>query len=235
VHDVLSQHYTKGFHTTPRYLQLFALLSFHAFIKEGVDAAIFETHHGGEYDSTNVIEKPVVTAITPLGMDHVQQLGPSIKNIAWHKAGIFKPGATAFSAPQETAASEVLQNRASDKGVSLQFINNDPSLPANALQLKPDVQQANCSLALAVVRSFLNQKVDQNCFSFSSSDVYQGISQFSWPGRFQLVVENNFQWFLDGAHNEISVVKAAEWFIEISKMQKYSTLLRPLQLALDNF
>ena len=221
MHDVLLQHYTQGFHTTPRYLQLFALLSFHTFIREGVDAAIFETHHGGEFDSTNVIEKPIVTAITPLGMDHVKQLGPSIENIAWHKGGIFKPGAPAFSAPQETAASEVLQNRASDKGVSLQFVDNDSSLPADILQLKPDVQRTNCSVALAVVRSFLDQKADQNRFRLSSSDIYQGISQFSWPGRFQLVVEKNFLWFLDGAHNEMSVVKAAEWFIEISNMQRY--------------
>jgi folylpolyglutamate synthase len=210
----------------PRYLQLLSLLSFHTFIREGVDAAIFETHHGGEYDSTNVIEKPIVTAITSLGMDHVKQLGPSIQNIAWNKGGIFKPGAPAFSAPQETAAVEVLRNRASDKGVSLQFVDNDPSLPAEELNLMPDVQRTNCSMALAVVRSFLDQKADQNCFRLSSSDLYQGIRQFSWPGRFQLVAEKNIQWFLDGAHNEMSVVKAAEWFIDISKMQRYRTLLR---------
>jgi folylpolyglutamate synthase len=235
VHDVLSQQHTQGFYTRPRYLQLFLLVSLHAFIREGVDAAILETHHGGEYDSTNVIEKPIVTAITPLGMDHVKQLGPSIENIAWHKAGIFKSGAPAFSALQETAASEVLRNRASDKGVSLQFVDNDSSLLAHSPQLKPDVQRTNCSVALAVVRSFLDQKAQENCFSLNSSDINRGISQFSWPGRFQLVVENNLQWFLDGAHNEMSVIKAAEWFIEVSRMQRYRTLLRTLQLALNNF
>jgi folylpolyglutamate synthase len=95
------------------------LLSFHTFIREGVDTAIYETHHRGEYDSTNVIKKPIVTTITPLGIDHVKQLDPSIQNIAWNKGGIFKPRAPAFSAPQETAAVEVLRDRASDKGVSL--------------------------------------------------------------------------------------------------------------------
>jgi folylpolyglutamate synthase/dihydropteroate synthase len=67
---------------------LFALLSFHAFIRGGVDAAIFETHHGREYDSTNVIEKPIATAITTLGIDYIKQLGSSIDSIAWNKAGI---------------------------------------------------------------------------------------------------------------------------------------------------
>lgn len=82
----------------PRYLQFLALVSFHAFIKEGVDVAIHETHQGDEYDATNV--RPVVTAITPIDEDHMHQLGPSLENVAWHKAGIFKAGAPAFSAPQ---------------------------------------------------------------------------------------------------------------------------------------
>jgi folylpolyglutamate synthase len=220
----LSEQRHREFDGRPRHLQLFALLAFHAFIREGVDATIFETHHGGEYDSTNVIEKPIVTAITTLGLDHVKQLGPSIDSIAWHKAGIFKSGAPAFSAPQEAAAVEALQKRASDKGVALHFVNMDPSLPGHVVQLEPDVQRTNCSLALACVNSFLDQKANEKCSGLSSSDVLQGINQFSWPGRFQLVIENQFQWFLDSAHNEMSVVIAAEWFLQTSKMQRYKTL-----------
>ncbi|PVH86704.1 putative tetrahydrofolylpolyglutamate synthase [Cadophora sp. DSE1049] len=219
VDDLLSRSGPHDFATRPRHLQFFALLAFHTFISEGVDAAIFETHHGGEYDSTNVIEKPIITAITTLGLDHVKQLGSSIESIAWHKAGIFKSGAPAFSAPQETTAAEVLRQRASDKGVSLQFVDPDPSLPTNIVQLKPEVQRTNCSVALATVRSFLDQKHNKSRSGLSSSDILQGIRQFSWPGRFQIVMDNQFQWFLDGAHNEMSMSIAAEWFLETSKMQ----------------
>ncbi|RKK97131.1 hypothetical protein BFJ68_g14140 [Fusarium oxysporum] len=204
----------------PRYLQLIALVSFHAFIKEGVEAAIFETHHGGEYDATNVIDHPVTTVITPLGMDHVKQLGPNIENIAWHKAGIFKRGSPALSSPQEASAAEILRNRAFEKGVEVHFVENDPCLPADALQLKPDVQRMNCSVALAAVRRFLHEKAPKDAATLSSLDILQGIGQFSWPGRFQLLVEGPFKWFLDGAHNEMSVSKAAEWFIESSDGQR---------------
>jgi folylpolyglutamate synthase len=190
-------------------------------VREGVDSTIFETHHGGEYDSTNVIEKPIATAVTTLGIDHIKQLGSSIESIAWHKAGIFKSGTPAFSAPQEAAATEVLRRRASEKGVSLQFVTTDPSLPANTAQLKPDVQRTNCSVALAAVRSFIDQRTNDKCSSLSSSDILEGLSQFSWPGRFQFVAEDQFQWFLDSAHNEMSVSIAAEWFLETSKMQRY--------------
>jgi folylpolyglutamate synthase len=113
VDDILSKKGPRDFDPRPRYLQLLALLAFHTFIKEGVDAAIVETHHGGEYDSTNVIDKPVVTVVTTLGIDHIIQLGSSIESIAWHKAGIFKSGAPAFAAPQESGAADALCTRAS--------------------------------------------------------------------------------------------------------------------------
>ena len=218
--DALSRDSSSRPQGLPRYLQLLTLVSFHAFIKEGVEAAIFETHHGGEYDATNVIDQPVVTIVTSLGMDHVKQLGPSIENIAWHKAGIFKRGSYAFSSPQEPSAAEVLQSRASDKDVCVQFVENDPCLPADSLQLKPDVQRMNCSVALAAVRQFLHEKAPKDAAPLSSLDILQGIGQFSWPGRFQLLVEPPFNWLLDGAHNEMSVSKAAEWFIESSQGQR---------------
>lgn len=91
-------------------------------------------------------------------MDHVQQLGPTIEGIAWHKAGISKRGTYAFSSPQEHPAAQILRDRAAEKGVRLQFAENDPSFPADAPQLKPDVQRMNCSIALATARYFLEEK-----------------------------------------------------------------------------
>ena len=63
---------------------------------EKVDVAVCETHSGGEFDATNVIKAPIVTAITSIAMDHVKLLGPTIEDIAWHKAGIFKFGSSLF-------------------------------------------------------------------------------------------------------------------------------------------
>lgn len=41
-----------------------ALLSFHVFIEEKVDMVVYETHLGGEFDATNIISAPIVTALT---------------------------------------------------------------------------------------------------------------------------------------------------------------------------
>ena len=219
VENALSHHDREGQGRGPRYLQLIILLCMHTFIREGVDTAIIETHHGGEYDSTNFVEKPIVTAITTLGLDHIKQLGSSLESIAWHKGGIFKRGATVFSAPQETEAANMLRKRASDLKVNLEFIDVESTLDDHTMQLKPEVQRTNSSVALAVARSFLDQTTGQNS-TLTLSDVDQGIKQFSWPGRFQTFDQNKFQWFLDSAHNEMSIVIAADWFKEVCEDRK---------------
>jgi folylpolyglutamate synthase len=195
----------------PRYLQLLALLAFHTFIKENVNAAIFETHHGGEYDATNVIRKPVVTAITSLGMDHVAQLGPTLEDIAWHKSGIFKPGAPAFSVIQEAGPSEVLRRRAAERNTDLTFVSPSDNLPVNKKVLSAPVQRLNCSLAIQLASGFLQLKASE---ILNADDISKGINNFSWAGRFEVIDKGSSRWFLDGAHNTLSLEQVAEWFSE---------------------
>ena len=199
----------------PRYLQLLFLISVHTFIREGVDVAIYETHNGGEYDATNVIQKPIVTGVTTIGRDHVEQLGPSIENIAWHKGGIFKRGTPAFSSLQEPAAAAILQERADNRSVTLKFINVNPTIPVQEIALKPSVQKINCSLAIALASTFLQVKAPKKHCVLEPQDILQGTKQFSWPGRFQRITEGDHEWFLDGAHNELSIKEAAQWFVEV--------------------
>lgn len=193
----------------PRYLQLLALLAFHTFIKEKVDAAIFETHHGGEYDATNVIRKPVATAITSLGMDHVAQLGPTLEDIAWHKSGIFKPGAAAFSVIQDAGPTEVLRKRAAEKNTDLTFVPLSKTLPINKTALSAPVQRLNCSLAIQLASKFLQLKGSE---ILDADDISKGIDGFSWAGRFEVIDKGSSRWFLDGAHNTLSLEQVAEWF-----------------------
>lgn len=215
----------------PRTLQLWALLAFHVFIREGVDVAIVETHHGGEYDATNVIQKPVVTAITALGMDHIAQLGPTIENIAWHKSGIFKRGAVALSARQDRNLEEVLQKRSAEHDQVVRFVDEDERLPQVALKLEPKVQRKNASLALAAVDAFLHQTAPQNCGDLSPGDIETGVAQWTWPGRFQVVTHERSTWFLDAAHNDMSIALAAEWFAEAGKKIGYGGA-KPLRILI---
>lgn len=55
-----------------------------------VDVAVVEVGVGGRTDATNVIDSPVVTAVTALGYDHMDVLGDTLAEIAFEKSGIFK-------------------------------------------------------------------------------------------------------------------------------------------------
>jgi folylpolyglutamate synthase len=202
VWEKVSDHTLQKGWPMPGYLQLLTIVSIHIFMNE--------THSGGEYDATNILF-PVVTGITTLGMDHVEALGPTIQDIAWHKGGIMKPGIPSFSSPQTPEPATVLQQRAVEKGVRLEFVESDPALPAAAPALEPFVQKLNASLALSLARSFLEGVADGE---LTSMDIVRGIEQYNWPGRFQKVFDGRYRWFLDVAHNELSLDIAAKWFAD---------------------
>lgn len=203
-----------------------ALLSFYTFASERVDVAVIETHHGGEFDATNIIANPVVTAITPIGLDHVLQLGPTIEDIAWHKGGIFKPGAKAFSGPQTSAVETELKRRAREKGVELAFVGCDETLPTHL----PAEQRLNCSLAIKISNAFLASKRRP---PLTADDILRGVREFHWPGRYQTVTVGRQHFFLDGAHNELSIGGAASWFEEASRAKQDSVMYVRLELALN--
>ncbi|KAI9149296.1 Folylpolyglutamate synthase [Paramyrothecium foliicola] len=190
----------------PRQLQLLFLIAIHAFIREEVDVAIIETHHGGQFDATNVIQGAAVTAVTTIDMDHIGDLGPSIENIAWHKGGIFKEGSIALSVPQHRhEVTQILQQRALDNNVNLEIV----PLASSIYSIRPDCQVINFSMALAICNRFLAL---QGLRALTLSDIERGLDNFRWPGRFQTIVNGNYTWFLDGAHNNISMEVAAAWF-----------------------
>ncbi|WP_430333215.1 bifunctional tetrahydrofolate synthase/dihydrofolate synthase [Rhodococcus sp. ACT016] len=66
-------------------------MAYAAFAEAPVDVAIVETGLGGKWDATNVIDAQV-SVITPIGLDHVDYLGPDLASIAGEKAGIIKKG-----------------------------------------------------------------------------------------------------------------------------------------------
>ena len=84
-------------------ITIFELTTAAAFLKfstTGSDFLILETGLGGRLDATNVIEKPLVSVITPIGLDHQQFLGNTLGDIAKEKAGIIKNGSATVISKQ---------------------------------------------------------------------------------------------------------------------------------------
>ena len=151
-----------------------------------------------------------------IGMDHVEQLGPSIENIAWHKSGIFKPHTPAFTVPQEPSVMQMMEQRAIEKNANLTIVDTDNLLLNDALVLRQSVQRTNASLAAALSRSLLRRRATGGSHNLTQQDIQSGLDNFFWLGRFQQINEGPHQWFLDGAHNESSIPHAAHWFADMT-------------------
>lgn len=74
--------------------------SFLAFTETHADLTLVEVGLGGRFDSTNVMDTPRVSVITPIDFDHKDFLGHHLAQIAWEKAGIIKAGCPVVSADQ---------------------------------------------------------------------------------------------------------------------------------------
>lgn len=189
-------------------------------MSEGVDAAVIECGIGGEHDSTNIIVQPAVSGITSLGIDHVAVLGSTIEQIAWHKAGIMKPGAKAFTVPQADAALKVLFERAAEKGVELRVAEGHPELNKTSglkLGLAGDFQYTNANLAVAVAGEFLRKRgiegIPEDILRAPLPDEFRrGLEQTQLGGRCETRHEKNVSWYIDGGHTLESIRVAGEWF-----------------------
>ena len=62
-----------------------------AFSREPSDIVLLETGLGGRLDATNVVTQPLLTAITPISMDHWQFLGKALPAIAANSASFLPP------------------------------------------------------------------------------------------------------------------------------------------------
>lgn len=141
-----------------------------AFAETPADLCLVEVGLGGRYDATNVIERPAITVIAPVALDHREFLGDTIGKIAGEKAGIIKPGVACVSALQVESASIVIREAAERAGAPLTLAGRDFDAWAEGgrlryqdstgiMDLPPgrllgSHQVGNAGLAVAVARKF---------------------------------------------------------------------------------
>jgi len=90
-----------------------------AFARTKADYTLLEVGLGGRLDATNVIDRPALTIITPVSIDHQQYLGDTLEEIAGEKAGILKRGVPCVVGPQQDAGLAVIESRAARLGAPL--------------------------------------------------------------------------------------------------------------------
>ncbi len=106
------------------FFEVATALGFLHFARRRVDVAVVEVGLGGRFDSTNVC-RPMVSVISSISLDHTQQLGDRLADIATEKAGIIKPGRPTVSGVTVAEARPVIEDTSRVRRSPLQQLGTD--------------------------------------------------------------------------------------------------------------
>lgn len=194
------------------FFEITTCAAFLAFARTPADYLLLEVGLGGRLDATNVIEKPALTVITPVSLDHQQYLGDTLTLIAGEKAGILKRRVPCVVGPQDDDGLEAIESRAARLGVPLlahgqhwhareefgRLVYEDErgllDLPRPNLPGPHQIQ--NAGAALAALRAL------------GVGDPEAAVTRAEWPARMQRLRRGplidaapGVEMWLDGGHN----------------------------------
>lgn len=190
--------------------------AFLAMSETPADLAVIEVGLGGSLDATNVIDRPLLSVITPVDLDHAEFLGDRIEGVAVEKAGILKAGARGVIARQSEAVMAVIERRAAEVRSPLTVMGVDfdawaergglvyqdqerfLDLPAPALSGPHQFDNAGVAVAAALE------------LDLPESAIVEGLKAVRWPARMQRLTAGPYagkalaadaELWLDGGHN----------------------------------
>ena len=194
----------------PTEFELVTAMALSYFADKSCDIVVMETGMGGALDATNVIEPPLVSVITNIGLDHTDALGDTLEKIAAVKAGIIKGGYTALYRAQDSVE-QVFEDRCRDTRAQLMKADFD-SIRLHSHGFEGQVfdacgyedlqipllgahQLKNAAVVLTAIKALQLQG-----YSIPEAAVRSGLASVAWPGRFELLRKSPL-FLVDGGHN----------------------------------
>lgn len=214
--------------------------AFVAMSETPADLAIVEVGLGGRLDATNVIERPLLSVITPVDLDHAEFLGTELGGVAGEKAGILKAGARGLIARQAAPAMAVIEAAAravqapltvmgvdfdawaERGGLSFQDQERFLDLPAPALTGPHQIDNAGLAIAVALE------------LDLPEAAIAEGLRSVRWPARMQRLTAGPYgeaaraadaELWLDGGHNPHAGTALA-----VTLAERQARAARPLAL-----
>lgn len=202
------------------FFEIATALGFLHLVRRRVDFAVLEVGLGGRFDSTNVC-RPMVSIITSISFDHMKQLGNTLNQIAFEKAGIIKPGRPVLSGVLSPGPRSVIEEIAGERQAPLFQMGRDftfthePGLisaieerapvlqvttrkrrwPRLELGLLGAHQAANAALVVSAMELLERQGVP-----IPDRAIAKGLANVHWPARLE-VLGRRPTVVLDCAHN----------------------------------
>ena len=216
------------------FFEITTAAAFLAFSRHPADALVLEVGLGGKYDATNVIAKPAVSVIAPVGLDHQEFLGTQLSGIAAEKAGIIKQGAPVVVGPQEDEARDVIARRAEALSAPAWFFgqdffahgehgrmvyqDGDGLLDLPLPKLPGPHQIENAAGAIAALRHAGRGWARERA-------VEQGLRSVEWPARLQRLTRGPLvalaprgsEIWLDGGHNPHAALAVARAMADLEE------------------
>ena len=186
-------------------------LAFRWFSEQGCDVVVLETGLGGRFDATNVIETPLCSVITSIGLDHTEILGNTYPQIAFEKCGIIKPDGITVSYPQqeEEALAEIMRMAALRRNTLR--MGNAGALEVNRMTVEgSDVVYGRLPLHIPLVGVHQHDNaitaveaawaLRSAGLAIEDIHIQKGIAKTKWPARLEVLSKKPLV-LLDGAHN----------------------------------
>jgi dihydrofolate synthase/folylpolyglutamate synthase len=208
--------------------------AFLAFSRTQADYTLLEVGLGGRFDATNVFDRPLLTVITPISLDHQQYLGDTLAEIGSAKAGIIKRGVACVVGPQPEEVMEVIETEAAglsapllafgqqwqvwEEAGRLLFQDDNGLLDLPLPNLPGPHQIENAGAALAALR-FLGA---------NEAACEAAVTSAYWPARMQRLrtgplvqAAPSVELWLDGGHNPAGGIAVAATLARMAKRPTY--------------
>jgi dihydrofolate synthase/folylpolyglutamate synthase len=200
------------------FFEITTAAAFLAFAERPADLLLLETGLGGRLDATNLVERPRLTALSPIDLDHQGFLGERLTQIAFEKAGILKAGVPCLVGPQAPEVSAVIESRAAELAVPLTVHGRDWQARRVGDRLVVEVGRQRLDLplpALAGCHQIDNAGLAVACalalgdLAPDRVSIARGLRAVRWPARLQRLTRGRLvdglpaelEVWLDGGHN----------------------------------
>lgn len=204
----------------PTEFELITAAAFCWYAEQKVDVLVLEVGLGGRLDATNVIEKPLVSVVTHIDLDHTELLGDTKEAIAAEKGGIIKWGCPVVTGGQTAGVTATLRRIAAERNAPFTEAGTPTDISVSAAGTSFTCRGVSYTVGMpgehqAVNASLAIEALAASGLSVPDEALRRGLSAAFMPARTEILRRSPLV-MLDGSHNPDGVSALAALLTRLS-------------------